>query len=153
PDDRGMHREVQPEELLAEVFLDTGLESVAEGHSVFVTASRDLLLGGTLRVLPADRVIIQVPQAPDSDIEHIAACHELASNGYRLALTVEESAALPTPLGSAHVIRVDVAAVPTPTLPELTQRLKGHRARLLATNVQHRGERDQCAALGFDLFE
>src|SRR5690242_5345980 len=79
PDEHGMHREVHPEELLAEVFLDTGIQAIAEGHNVFVAASRDLLIGGTLRVLPADRVIIQIPQAMEADPEMLAACRDLAT--------------------------------------------------------------------------
>ena len=144
---------MQPEEFLAEVFLETGIQSVAGKHSVFVATSRDLLVGGTLRVLPVDRVILQLPSIAQADPEVVEACHDLVARGYRVAVEVDEQTPLDGPLTSAHVARVDVAALGSDALTNLTTRLRELPARLLATNVQHSGQRDQCAALGFDLFE
>lgn len=152
-DAAGIHHDVQPEELLAEVFLETGIKTVAGTHSVFVSTSRDLLVGGTLRVLPADRVILQIPWPAPSDSELVGACHDLIAGGYRLAVEVDEQSALETPLGAVHVARVDVMAHAPNALTKLTERLRELPLRLLATNVQHSGQRDRCAALGFDLFE
>lgn len=152
-DSAGIHHDVQPEQLLAEVFLETGIKSVAGDHPVFVTASRDLLVGGTFRVLPADRVILQVPTVATSDAELVAACNDLAAGGYRLAIEIGEETPIDTPLRSVHLARVDVMAMSPPRLSALTARLREFPLRLLATNVLHSGERDRCAALGFDLFE
>ena len=152
-DASGIDRDVHPEQLLAEVFLDTGIKTVAGDHPVFVTASRDLLVGGTMRALPADRVILQVPPIESSDADLVAACRDLASSGYRLAVDVDERTPPDAPLGAAHVLRVDVAGMAPAALSTVTERLRAFPARRLATNVQHRGERDRCASLGFDLFE
>src|SRR5262245_41523186 len=152
-DASGIDRDVHPEQLLAEVFLDTGIKTVAGDHPVFVAASRDLIVGGTMKALPADRVILQVPPIESSDAELVDACRDLASGGYRLALDVNERTPSEAPLAAAHVLRVDVAGMAPGTLTLVTDRLRAFSARRLATNVQHRGERDKCAALGFDLFE
>jgi EAL and modified HD-GYP domain-containing signal transduction protein len=88
-----------------------------------------------------------------SDAELVDACRDLASGGYRLALDVNERTPSEAPLAAAHVLRVDVAGMAPGTLTSVTDRLRAFSARRLATNVQHRGERDRCAALGFDLFE
>jgi len=149
----GIPQDVQPEQLLAEVFLETGIRAIAGGHPVFVTASRDLLVGGTLRALPPDRVILQIPPLEPSDEELIAACRDLAAAGYRLAMDVDERTALGSSLDWVHVIRVDVIASGSAGLPKLAEQLREYPARRLATNVHHRGERDRCLSLGFDLFE
>ncbi|MGH7618005.1 MAG: EAL and HDOD domain-containing protein [Gemmatimonadaceae bacterium] len=152
-DGTGIHRDVHPEQLLAEVFLGTGIATVAGAHPVFVTASRELVLSGTLDVLPSDRVILQVPASAASDAELAAACRSLVAQGYRLAVDADERTAVVPPLESAHVIKVDIMATPPDALVKLTARLSGLRARLLAANVQHRGDRERCESLGFDLFE
>ncbi len=152
-DASGIDRDVHPEQLLAEVFLDTGIKTVAGDHPVFVAASRDLLVGGTMKALPADRVILQVPPIRSSDADLVAACRDLASGGYRLAVDVDEQTAPDAPLGAAHVLRVDVAGMAPAVLTSVTDRVRAFPARRLAANVQHRGERDRCASLGFDLFE
>ena len=149
----GIHHDVSPEQILAEVFLDTGLEKIAGGHRVFVTTSRELLLRDTLRVLPVDRVILHVPSLAPSDTELIAACRDLISGGYRLAVDVDERTELAAPLSWVHVIRVDVIGTAGNSLTGLAERLRAYPARRLAVNVRHRGERDRCLALGFDLFE
>ena len=118
-----------------------------------MNTSRDLLVSRTVRVLPADRVILQVPLAPASDVDLVDACDELDAAGYRLAATVDDATPLSPMLDAAHVIRVDVSGFAPGALPELSERLRAYPARLLATNVSHRGERDRCGALGFDLFE
>lgn len=152
-DASGIHRDVSPEQLMAEVFLGSGIETVAGRHRIFVAASRELVLGGALRVLPADRVILDVPRVAPSDAELDAACHDLVSCGYQLAMGVDTRTPITDALGAAHVIKIDVIAFAPEALIAVAAELGAFPARLLATNVRHRGERDRCAALGFDLFE
>ncbi|HEY9227160.1 MAG TPA: HDOD domain-containing protein [Gemmatimonadaceae bacterium] len=152
-DSSGIHQDVQPEQLLAEVFLGTGIETVAEAHTVFLTVSSDLLLDGKLRILPADRVILEIPPGVAFDAELTKACTELVSSGYRLAMHADDSSVNMKPLQLAHVIKVDVLSISVDGLPALTDRLRGHPGRLLATNVHSSRAKDRCVACGFDLFE
>ena len=89
-DATGLHQEVHPEQLLAEVFLETGVASVAGAHRVFVATSHDLLVGGTLRILPADLVLLQIPPAVPGDSGVVSACQDLVSAGYQLAVDVDD---------------------------------------------------------------
>jgi EAL and modified HD-GYP domain-containing signal transduction protein len=151
-DASGLRQDVHPEQLLAEVFLEHGIQAVAGDHRVFVPASRELILGRTVRVLPAGRVILQLPSLASLDSELVAACHELASAGYRWSIDVDEHTPVVALFKSAHVIKVDVTGIAADALATLTRQLRAYPAHLLAENVQHRAERDRCAALGFDLF-
>ena len=38
----GMHEEVHPEQLLAEVFLESGIDTVTDGQGVLLTVGRDM---------------------------------------------------------------------------------------------------------------
>lgn len=149
----GMHEEVHPEQLIAEVFLETGIDTVTDGQGVLLTVGRDMLLGGTLPMLPADRVILQIPTDVGVDADVSAMCKELAAAGYRLAVHVSDPDASASILESAHLAKVDIMDVGPMRLSGFVKSLGRFRARLLASNVRHRGERDRCAELGFDLFE
>lgn len=152
-DSSGIHQEVQPEQLLAEVFLGTGIETVAESHTVFVAVNGDLLLDDKLRVLPADRVILEIPPSVSFDRDVTAACNALVSSGYRLAMHADVRSVDMKPLQLAHIIKVDVPGVEDAALRWLSERLRAYPGRLLAANVHDRRMRDRCVACGFDLFE
>lgn len=149
----GLHEEASAEQLVNEVFVEIGLDRVAEKHGVLLTANREMLMRGSLHVLPADRVIIQIPADAAADARAVAPCAELAKAGYRLALQ-----ALPdTPFASglmelAELVNVDVGTLTPAQLVSLSEKLKGRAKHLMATNVRHSTERDRCAKAGFDLF-
>ena len=145
--------EVEPEQLIAQIFLEVGIDRVAPGHDVLVTVNRDLLLGGTLPSLPADRVIFQLPATVSADEETASACAALARDGYRLAVHVEDPIKAASLLEIAHIAKFDVTSVGPAQLLDVAQVLRGYPGRLLATNVRHTGERDACATIGFELFE
>lgn len=149
----GLHEEVHPEQLLAEVFLDSGIDTVTDGQGVLLTVGRDMLISGTLPLLPADRVILQIPPNTGWDSEVSAACKDLVSGGYRLAFHVTDPSESQGMLEFAHLIKVDIMDVGPTRLSGVVKELREQSGRLLATNVRHRGERDRCAELGFDLFE
>src|SRR5438067_1997103 len=49
-----------PEQLLVDAFLGMGVDRISEGRTVFVSVDRDVVMGGAVRVLPADRVVLQL---------------------------------------------------------------------------------------------
>src|SRR6185503_15277410 len=52
--------EPPPEQVVVDVFLGIGLDQVAPGHRAFITVDRDILLGDAVRLLPKDRVVLQL---------------------------------------------------------------------------------------------
>jgi EAL and modified HD-GYP domain-containing signal transduction protein len=149
----GLHSEMPPEQLVAEIFLEIGIDRVADGHRVLVTVDRDMLLRGSVPLLPADRAIVQLRTGPGADADVIAACRDLVARGYQFVLCGEDpSRFAPSLVELAHVVKVDVSSIDPGLLPSVADSLRGYQARLLATNVRHRTERDNCAELGFDLF-
>lgn len=152
--DSVFHEETSTEQLVNEIFVEIGLDRVAEGQRVLLTANRELLLRESLHVLPVDRVIIQIPGAVAADAQIVPACRDLAKAGYPIALQAIDHE---TPFASglldiAEVVNVDISRLGDDQLAELVHEVRGAKRRLMAVNVRHAGERDLCAKLGFDLF-
>lgn len=148
----GLYEDAGPEHVIAQTFLTTGIDRIADGHDVIVTVNRDILRSRGLPSLPADRVIIQIPHTIAVDDECAASCAALVLDGHRLAVQVKDPAESRPLLAIAALIVIDATTAPD-RLSTIVAGLRDFPARLLATNVRHAGERDACAALGFDLFE
>ena len=143
-----------PEQLIADTFLGIGIEQVAAGQRAFVTVGRDLLVSGAVRLLPSDRVVLQVNGNVENDAELVAACQQLGFEGYSFAITGRSPESFDENLlRVADVAKVDVSLIAAEQLPELSTWLQTYRVRLLALNARHRVERDNCIKLGFELFE
>ena len=72
--------------LIADSALVVPLETLARGKRVFVNASRDILLGDFLTLLPRESTVVEVLETVRPDDEVIAACRKLKKQGYDLAL-------------------------------------------------------------------
>ncbi|MEP6495082.1 MAG: HDOD domain-containing protein [bacterium] len=148
PDDR------LPEQLVADTFLGIGIDQVAAGRRAFVTVDRDMLLGGAVRLLPAERVILQLNGEAGADGDMLAACDQLVWAGYCFSVSSPQPEMLPDELlRLAEIVKVDIVHTDPAMLPELAAWLRSYHVRLLALDVRHRKERDTCSGLGFELFE
>lgn len=143
-----------PEKLIADVFLGVGLERVADGRLALITVDRDILISGAVRLLPADKVVIQVGGTMLSDDAVVSACEGLVRDGFRLCLIGTSPEELPPRLlAVAHIIKVDVTRIEPARLPDVARQLRAGHARLLALDVRNATDRDRCVKLGFELFE
>lgn len=143
-----------PEQLVADTFLGIGIDQVADGRRAFVGVDRDMLIGGAARLLPADRVILQIDDHVRADSELIAACNKLIWSGYQFSVTSADPGSLPEELLTlAEIVKVDIASTDPTALPHLVDWLRSFHVRLLAKHVRHRAERSVCTDLGFELFE
>ena len=146
--------DVPAEQLIVDTFLGIGIDQVAAGHRAFVTIDRDVLLGGAVRLLPAERVVLQIAGKLAPDAEVMAACGELVASGYSFAIDSPAPEGLSDEaLNLAHIVKVDIATTPPELLPDLAKWLRTRKAKLLAVSVRHRAERDACRELGFEFFE
>lgn len=143
-----------PEQLVADTLLGIGLRQVAAGRRAFLTVDRDMLVGGAVRLLPADRVVLQLDGSTRLDSEMLEVCSQLVWSGYRFSVATHDFAGIQDELlRLAEVVKLDVASIDSDLLPDLVAWLRTYHVRLLAMGVQHRVERDACSALGFELFE
>lgn len=153
-DPTGTAEPLLPEQVVADTFLGIGIDQVASGRRAFVTVDRDMLLGGAVRLLPADRVLLQIAGQPQVDDELMAACDQLVWDGYQFSIASDRPEELPDELlRLAEIVKLDVSATDRPMLSDLAAWLRSYHVRLLAVHVRHRLERDICTKLGFELFE
>src|SRR3954469_18669602 len=80
-------REALPERLFVDAFLGVGMDRVSEGRVAYVTVHREMLVGGAARLLPPDRVVLQLGPSVPIDIDLIEACEVLRRDGFSIALT------------------------------------------------------------------
>lgn len=150
----GAPGEPMPEQLVADTFLGIGIDQVAAGRRAFVTVDRDMIVSGAARILPADRVVLQLAGRLTHDAELLHACDQLVWSGYRFSIDSDRPEELPEDyLRLAEIVKIDVAATDPKLLTDLAAWLRGYHVRMLATHVRHRMERDRCTAMGFELFE
>lgn len=146
--------EPPPEQMVVDVFLGIGLDQVAPGHRAFITVDRDILVGDAVRLLPKDRVVLQLVGPLSDDDELLAACDRLVWNGYRFSVESDTPEDLPESLlRLSEIVRLDVARCDRQTLPDVVAWLHQYHARLMARNVRNREERNAFTNLGFELFE
>jgi EAL and modified HD-GYP domain-containing signal transduction protein len=152
--ERSSDAEPPPEQVVVDVFLGIGLDQVAADHRAFITVDRDILLGDAVRLLPKDRVVLQLVGPLSDDDELIDACDRLVWAGYRFAVESEAPQELPERLlRLSEIVRLDVTRFDPKALPDLVSWLHQYHARLMARHVRNREERDACRTLGFELFE
>ena len=75
-----------PEQLVADTFLGIGINQVAGGRRAFLSIDRDMLLGGAVRLLPPDRVVLEIDGRVQPDAELIGTLNQLAWSGYRFSV-------------------------------------------------------------------
>lgn len=138
---------------LLEACLTHGLADVAEGLPAYLQVSPSLLEDGTVRILPAARVVLELAPGTRPDPGLVAACRALAKDGYRFAIDGADAIKAPDLRGIAGVARLDAEHLETATLERSAKLLAQSGLQLLASHVPHRGARDLCVAAGVALFE
>lgn len=73
--------------VIADGILSVGLDTLAHDRRAFVELTPNFLRHDVVKVLPADRVVIQVPADAGNDADATYACRQLKRDGYTLALS------------------------------------------------------------------
>lgn len=132
-----------------------GLDSLAPPPCrAFVNFGRNALLSEAWRVLPADRVIIELLENISADDEVLAACRQLREDGYALALDDFNARPDTLPLVElADIVKVDLLASVGPEREAIAALLRSRAVRMLAEKVETKEELAEAKRLGFSLFQ
>ena len=140
--------------LLSEAILAFGLDTLTHGRPTFVKASRHVLLAGLPHALPAQQMVIQLPDDTVASTETLDACRMLRHQGYRIALDrfVPNGDSFPL-LQYADYVKIDVAdLVGVKDRSALGLRV-GAAPMLVATHVQSAEDFSVAARFGCELFQ
>ncbi|HET8672950.1 MAG TPA: HDOD domain-containing protein [Thermoleophilaceae bacterium] len=123
---------------LVGTFGSMGLQDLVGNRPAVVRVSESFLYDAPSLQLPADRLILEVDEAPEGPL---AALKQL---GYTIASANPE-------LALADIAKLNVAELGQHGLWQQIELVRGKR--LLATNVQTHEELEFCKGLGFDYYE
>ena len=132
---------------------EIGLNLVSR-HPAYVKVSREFVLEGYARALPAERVVFEVTPEVGTDGEVVAALRELAREGYALALDGFRFEPEVEPLlALATTVKLDAEALERGSLREQVSAMRRDGVQLLAHNVESHEDFEFCESLGFDLYQ
>jgi c-di-GMP phosphodiesterase len=141
-------------EVIANALLGVGIGNISGGRVAFVNFSRSQLLNRSWELFERDTVVIELLERVECDHETLAACHEMVSAGYTLALDDYVADDRTRPLVElASVVKIDVLNRPLADLRCVAHHLRSSGVRLLAERVETATVRDMCTDLGYELFQ
>ena len=141
-------------DVIANALLSVGIHSISGGRLVFVNFSRGQLLDRSWELFDPENVVIELLERVENNCETLAACREMTSAGYKLALDDFVADERMHPLVElASIVKIDVLNRPVADLRGVADQLRPSGVRLLAERVETASVRDVCTDLGYELFQ
>jgi len=141
-------------EVINIALMEIGLDEVVGDVPAYINFTKDLLINGVAKLLPEDRVVLEVLETVSVDQDLIDGIKELIAAGYIIALDDFTFSDEWTPLIEiAHIIKIDVMMHSIEDVRKQLGHLKGCQAKLLAEKVETQDEYDQLKDEGFDYFQ
>jgi EAL and modified HD-GYP domain-containing signal transduction protein len=131
-----------------------GLNTLSNNLPAFIVTTRDILVREYLALLPADKVIAEIPDSVSADAEVLHACKQLKKAGYKIALSNFRAGDPRRDLEEiADFLKVDIKMCSLADVGTLTNCYRGRGPRLIAEKVETREDFEFCKAEGFSYFE
>ena len=140
--------------VISDGILAIGLDNLIDGRKAFVNVGRNLLLEGIPAVLPPARVVIELSADIEADAEVVAACRELRTAGYSLAVddfVLNEWTADLVPF--ANFLKVDFSEAPPDSRAALAGTTGASHPMLIAKKVETLDAFDRASQEGFEYFQ
>jgi c-di-GMP-related signal transduction protein len=131
-----------------------GLQSLTGHAKAFINLDLAALQRGAARLLPPDRVVIEILETLVPTPEVVQICKELCDSGYVLALDDFIGHAKWDPLLSlAKFLKVDFRAADSDTRAAIGKRFRGRGMQLLAEKVETHAELQEARSMGYSFFQ
>ncbi len=140
--------------VIVDTFVEIGIEAIVGQHRAFLNVDQNFLIDPDLLSVPADRVVLQVPDSTTATHETIEAIDRLKSLGYEIALNGYRSD-LPVAglLGHADIVKLDAMSIDDEGLARELESIGGRSVVRIAKRVETIERRNRLADLGFDCFQ
>ena len=139
---------------LANTLIEIGLDRLAGNKLAFINVSEDLLHTDAIRLLPRDRVVLELLETLKLDESTESGIEVLKRAGYTLAF--DDFVFEPSQFGflsKVEIVKIDVLDTPTSVIREQLGRVKRYGIKLLAEKVEDKAMHRRCMAWGFDYFQ
>ncbi len=141
-------------EVLVNAFLSIGIARITGEALAHVNLSRQLLVDGLWRMLPQERVVVELPPSVRGDEAVVSAGIELVQAGYTLVLDdFRYRPDLEPLLAIAGFVKIDVLGRTPEDIRATVTQLASWPAHMLAMRVETAAMRDVCSSLGFRFFQ
>src|SRR6476661_5693358 len=139
--------------VFTDALLHLGLDTLTGGRRAFVNVTRQILLDGAVTLLPPSAVVVEVLEDVVADADVVAACQQLRSRGYPIALDdFRQGGPTERLLPFAQYVKVDVLQTPREER-RLLERTLRHTVTLVAEKVETIEAYDEAKAAGHRLFQ
>lgn len=147
--------ETASSKVLSNSFFSIGMDQLVFEKKAFINFTQGLLVKKIPMMFPKEKIVIEVLEDIEPTEEVIAACREMASSGYELALDdfVYENKLKPL-IDLANIIKFDFRLTPIDQIKAALRSLSGNRRlRFLAEKVETQEEFNQAVSMGFEYFQ
>jgi len=130
------------------------LETLTGKARAFINVDELALRLGAPRLLPADRIVVEILESVKPTDEIVGICRELRQDGYSLALDdfLGEPALQPL-VDLAHYLKVDFTLLDADGAKRVADEYLGNGLSLLAEKVETQHDLDEARNLGYSYFQ
>ncbi len=130
------------------------LQMLTGSAKAFVNVDETALRLGAARLLPADRIVVEILETVNPTPEIIQICRDLRADGYQIALDdfMDEPALAPL-VELAQFLKIDFQLMDPDSRDRLAKKYRGGRIALLAEKVETKAEMEEARGLGFQYFQ
>lgn len=140
--------------VIINTFTNIGVETLLGGKKAYINFNPALLKSDIARILPHDKVVLEILKTVNIDDSLLARLRGLHSEGYRFALGDFIHQKDADELGHfADIIKLDISQTDKDTLVKQADVLLKQNKTLLAEKVENQNEFELCKSLGFKLFQ
>ncbi len=140
--------------LLANTFLNIGIDELTGGRLAFVNFTQDLLVRQIPALFPRDTIMVEILEDVRPEPALIDACRQLVDKGYQLALDdFVYAQGLEELLRMAGIVKIDFLNTPAGEIAALADALAAFDVKLLAEKVETHEEFQAARDMGFVYFQ
>jgi c-di-GMP-related signal transduction protein len=135
-------------------FFTIGIDKIIGDNTAFINFTEDLLVKKLPLMFPPEKVVVEVLENVEPKDEVVAACKEIADQGYHLALDdFFYNKDLESLIALANIIKFDFQATSFEKVSQHIEKLSKYNVILLAEKVENYDEFKIARAMGFKLFQ
>ncbi len=130
------------------------LQSLIGNAKAFINVDQAALLSGAVKILPVDRIVVEILETVIPTPEIVAACADLRSHGYVLALDdfIDHPKWEPL-LPLARYLKIDFRASDQDARRDMAKKYLAQGLQLLAEKVETQAEVNEARGMGYTLFQ
>ncbi len=140
--------------LLYNSFLSIGMENLTGRRKAFINFTEDMLIERAPLMFPKDKIVVEILEDVEPEIEVVDACREISQKGYVLAMDdfIYKSELEPL-ITLSNLIKIDFRSTSSQEIEEYVKKLSEYDVHLLAEKIETYEEFTAALGMGFHYFQ